>query len=356
MNGHASAPEPAKPAPLKTPEVPYRRYLWLLILVWSGVVGGSLAWNLVQNAQDTQARAVETARALLEKDLLYREWSILFGGVYVPKTSPPGELAPSQEQETAAVTRGGEELVLLNPALISRQIFRLQDQQMGIKGHLTSLTPIHPANGPDPWERQGLVSFEAGAKEASVTETRHSQRYFRLMQPLVTYPACLRCHEEQGRKPGTIRGGISLTVPMKPFETAGENHRLILAHACLWLAGIGGLILGAEKVREHDQSRRSAEAQREQLIGEMREALANVRTLRGLIPICASCKRIRNDQGYWTRLETYLKEHSDAEFSHGLCLDCVRKLYPELSSEVEARVNRADGQPGRPEPDPPPQA
>ncbi len=63
---------------------------------------------------------------------------------------------------------------------------------------------------------------------------------------------------------------------------------------------------------------------------ELTEALAKVRTLKGLLPICASCKKIRDDQGYWTQIESYLYKHSDAEFSHGICPDCAKKLYPEL--------------------------
>ena len=65
--------------------------------------------------------------------------------------------------------------------------------------------------------------------------------------------------------------------------------------------------------------------ERERLIGELQAALAHVRTLRGLIPICAWCKKIRNDQGYWEQLELYLKNHSEADFTHGMCPDCVRK-------------------------------
>jgi PAS domain S-box-containing protein len=72
--------------------------------------------------------------------------------------------------------------------------------------------------------------------------------------------------------------------------------------------------------------RKVAEAERERLIGELQAALAHVRTLRGLVPICAWCKRIRNDQGYWEQLELYLKSHSEADFTHGMCPDCARKL------------------------------
>ena len=61
---------------------------------------------------------------------------------------------------------------------------------------------------------------------------------------------------------------------------------------------------------------------------ELQQALKEVKVLRGLIPICASCKKIRNDGGFWQQLEEYLAEHSEAEFSHGLCQPCIKKLYP----------------------------
>jgi PAS domain S-box-containing protein len=73
--------------------------------------------------------------------------------------------------------------------------------------------------------------------------------------------------------------------------------------------------------------RKEAEEERERLIGELRDALAKVHTLRGLIPICASCKKIRNDKGYWEQLEVYLREHSDAGFTHGMCPECAAKFW-----------------------------
>ncbi len=63
---------------------------------------------------------------------------------------------------------------------------------------------------------------------------------------------------------------------------------------------------------------------------ELEEALAKVKLLSGLLPICASCKKIRDDDGYWQQVEVYIKEHSEAEFSHGICPDCMQRLYPEF--------------------------
>jgi HAMP domain-containing protein len=73
--------------------------------------------------------------------------------------------------------------------------------------------------------------------------------------------------------------------------------------------------------------RRQAEAEREAVIGELNVSLAKVKQLSGMLPICASCKNIRDDQGYWSQIESYITRHSEAEFTHGICPDCAKKLY-----------------------------
>lgn len=76
--------------------------------------------------------------------------------------------------------------------------------------------------------------------------------------------------------------------------------------------------------------RKQAEEEREKIIAELQQALSAVKTLSGLLPICASCKKIRDDQGYWNQIESYIKKHSGVEFSHGICPECAKKLYPEF--------------------------
>lgn len=72
------------------------------------------------------------------------------------------------------------------------------------------------------------------------------------------------------------------------------------------------------------------QAENRQTINELRAALSEVKALKGLIPICANCKKIRDDGGFWSNVETYVSEHSDAEFSHSVCPECVDTLYPDL--------------------------
>ena len=81
---------------------------------------------------------------------------------------------------------------------------------------------------------------------------------------------------------------------------------------------------------QHITALRKAEQDREQVIRELQQALEQVKTLSGLLPICAKCKKIRNDDGYWQQIESYISEHSKAEFSHGMCPNCARKLYPKF--------------------------
>jgi hypothetical protein len=69
------------------------------------------------------------------------------------------------------------------------------------------------------------------------------------------------------------------------------------------------------------------------LIVELQDAVGKIKTLNGLLPICAHCKKIRDDKGYWKQIESYIIEHSEAEFSHGICPECAKELYPEIFVE-----------------------
>ena len=83
--------------------------------------------------------------------------------------------------------------------------------------------------------------------------------------------------------------------------------------------------------------RKSAEAERENLIHELETALREVKTLSGMLPICSACKKVRDDQGYWKQIEEYISQRSGAQFSHGLCPDCMEQLYPEWAGKTKPR-------------------
>ena len=265
------------------PFAPYWRFLGILVLGWSVAVAGSLVVNLKHHADQARSLTVQTARALLEKDLLYREWSLRGGGVYVPKSRQPQPFSSGPDEEEREIrTPLGQELTLLNPALVSRRIFESQEKVTGIHGHLASLTPIDPLNAADRWEKQALESFKSGQAEASAVQTKDGEPYFRLMRPLIIERACLRCHEERGYQLGDIRGGISVMVPMSRFVTRGENERLILAHLTLWLVGLTGIVVGVKNLEHHSRNRwraeertRTALKEKEALLQEIHHRVKN---------------------------------------------------------------------------------
>jgi PAS domain S-box-containing protein len=100
-----------------------------------------------------------------------------------------------------------------------------------------------------------------------------------------------------------------------------------IAHVCQPVYDDEGRFNGTRGSNRDITMRKLSDQERERLIIELQEALAQVKTLSGMLPICASCKKIRDDQGYWKQIEAYISEHSEAEFSHGICPDCADKIY-----------------------------
>jgi PleD family two-component response regulator len=86
--------------------------------------------------------------------------------------------------------------------------------------------------------------------------------------------------------------------------------------------------------------RKRMEEERENLKKNIQDALNTVKTLSGLLPICAHCKKIRDDKGYWNQIEAYISEHSEAEFSHSICPECAKKFYPEYYDKVKGKNSR----------------
>jgi CheY-like chemotaxis protein len=201
------------------------------VLLWTLLLGGGLVAYQLAQQQETARVGVEIARISLEKDLLFRRWGASHGGVYVPITpqTPPNpylERVPERDLTTPA----GRSLTLVNPAYMVRQIFELQQEQTGLRDHITSLNPLRPENAPDPWEAAALRSFEAGETEAVLVTTIGEEPYLRLMRPLVTEGACLKGHATQGYELRDLRGGLSVAVPLAPLPAAnGEEGLRVLA-------------------------------------------------------------------------------------------------------------------------------
>jgi diguanylate cyclase (GGDEF)-like protein len=226
-------------------------YTWVLITVWTLVIVISLGWNLYQELQEDQDVALMTARINFEKDILFRRWASMHGGVYVPVTAAtPPNLFLAHLPERDLTTPSGRKLTLMNPAYITRQMYTLSRKESAIGGHITSLKPLRPENQADPWEVQALKSFEQGQSEASTLVTLAGQPYLRFMRPLKTEKGCLNCHARQGYQEGDIRGGLSVSIPLAPIHAAHSRTALTisLGHGLLWLVGMAGIVLGRRRL------------------------------------------------------------------------------------------------------------
>jgi two-component system, cell cycle sensor histidine kinase and response regulator CckA len=125
----------------------------------------------------------------------------------------------------------------------------------------------------------------------------------------------------------------------EPVETIRQRKDGKSVNVCVTMSAIRdpeGHVLGASSIAYDITERKKVEAERTDLIAHLNETLSKVKTLSGLLPICASCKKIRDDHGYWQKLETFVREHSGAEFSHSICPDCMKLLYPEFAPHSQA--------------------
>lgn len=130
-------------------------------------------------------------------------------------------------------------------------------------------------------------------------------------------------------------GGITLIILAAYFVAkqgfgASWLNAIVIASTLLWSFDLTGRVKGRER-----EQRRLLEEQVGERTHELRKALSEVKQLSGLLPMCASCKKIRDDQGYWNSVEKFIGAHTDAVFSHGICPDCQQKLYPELDLDEE---------------------
>lgn len=143
--------------------------------------------------------------------------------------------------------------------------------------------------------------------------------------------------------------GRIVTEQIVKTGKSGLSYRIEVRHkngALIWLEVNkqayleDGRVVGVIGVARDITNRVRLEAEREKLVGELQNAMAKIKTLKGMLPICASCKKIRDDEGYWKQIESYIREHTDTEFTHSICPECVSKLYPEFAHLTNQNVKK----------------
>lgn len=180
-----SNPSPGDPVPSTVKSAGVKRYGLALAALWALAIAISAAWNRHDEWAEAHEFATEAARTNYYKDIVYCSWNAGHGGVYVPitETTQPNPYVEVEEREIE--TPSGRRLTMVNPAYMTRQVRELELEAEGVRGHITSLSPIRPANAPDAWERTALEAFERGETEVVSVETLDGAPHLRLMRPFV---------------------------------------------------------------------------------------------------------------------------------------------------------------------------
>lgn len=223
----------------------------ITILVWTILAIITTVSECNDNKRFLTSNALSTARACIEKDLIFRRWVANHGGVYVPVTeeTPPNKWLNVPERDIT--TPSGRRLTLMNPSYMTRQLFEISRLAANAPlGHITSLKPVRAENAPDPWESRALKAFETGQTESGEFMIMGGKPVYRYMRPLNTEKPCLKCHAAQGYRENSVRGGISISIPTAGLEQAARqskmNHVSIIA--ATWLMGLGGIWLAFRRI------------------------------------------------------------------------------------------------------------
>jgi|GEM_PF-5820556 len=239
-----------------------RWYGWTLTLCWTAVVAGLLIWSVVENQRGNVDEAMIRAEMAREKDIAYRRWVQVNGGVYIPVTPTSQPNPHLNVPERDITTPSGKALTLVNSSYMVRQVSELAGDSISVKSHITSLKPLRPQNAPDPREAEALRQFEQGAQKVTWQETMDGRLYLRTMWPFVVNESCLKCHAQQGYQVGDIRGGITTSVPLPTlFSSLGKMWATIAGYGLLWTAGLTGIGFSWRRLQQHERKREHIEEQ-----------------------------------------------------------------------------------------------
>ena len=131
----------------------------------------------------------------------------------------------------------------------------------------------------------------------------------------------------------TPGGTISAELRLRHSDSSWHIYEIAIQNL-LNNEAVKGIVVNSHDITD----RKLVEEEKEKLVVELRESLSKIKTLSGLLPICSWCKKIRDDEGYWQQLESYISTHSKAEFSHSICPDCMKQKYPDIYDEEEKKL------------------
>jgi diguanylate cyclase (GGDEF)-like protein/PAS domain S-box-containing protein len=257
-------------------EAASRRQVWRYALatavLWTLTVVLSWAWNYERQHEVTRELALNTARSAFNKDQAYRQWASSHGGVYVDpteKTPPSPWMAHLPDRDL--VTTDGRKLTLMNPAYMLREMMADFGELYGIKGRIVGIVYLNPNNEADEWEASAIRRFSTGEIDELVDVSPiDGQPYMRLISPMIMQESCQKCHGHLGFPNGSVRGAVSVSVPLASYSRAEMKAHVTIAgtHGGIWLLGLAGIGFGGRRAARHLGERARA-AQESRLAAHM---------------------------------------------------------------------------------------
>ena len=246
------------------------------------MIGFSVFWNFRNTEAQIMKLAYTEAQANLNKDISFRRWGTLHGGVYVPITETQKSIPwLSHVSGRDVKTTDGQQLTLLNPASMLRQMMDLYAADYGVRGRIIGLRQLNPGNAPDAWESEQLERFTRGeATEVWAVTDIERKPHLRYLRAMFMEPGCDKCHGILGYKTGDMRGATGLNLPLAPYleQVVSSKFGFGLTHLVIWLLGLAGIAwgnwLGANWARARDQAQVALENHRDQLESQIAERTA----------------------------------------------------------------------------------
>lgn len=321
--------------------------LWWIAIVgfWALVATFSYQWQYNRLEADAIDMATIRGREVFTMVQITRSWNASHGGIYAKVTPESPENPFLEHPDKNAQTALGKKLTMINPAYMTRQINEMLAKETDMHIHLTSLRPINPGNGPDPWERQALQSFERGVKEQVIIQGNGSAGVFRYMAPLSVKQPCLACHAKQGYHVGQIRGGLSVTQPVSYITGTIDSQKSSIKHihigAFLLISSISIFSLSVIRRQIHDLA--NERDQRKQVADELAIKLDELERARDhLIQTEKQASLGRLAAGFAHEMNTPVGIALSAVTDHAQTLFQLRKLLDQDEVSVEELSGHLD--------------
>ena len=219
----------------------HEKYLLGMLTSWTVLVLISVGWNLFQNHQEIIKQAKIETDSIFRHTMAYQTWLLDHGGIYavVPEINKPDSHPQMANQDLH--TLEGLALTRINPFKLKTEVYNEQ-KALRVQNHSVSLTPLNPANAPDPWEEKNITALKNGAAEIWEISSIKGKSFMRLIRPIPATKKCFKCHENSGRN--SIIGATSVSVSMEPYYKSAVTTwwTMIITHLVMLILG-GAIII-----------------------------------------------------------------------------------------------------------------